>query len=104
MVPENYVQVLSDPPEPDEPPPPPPSLSTFSNTQNTYPNLDLFNTSNASRTSVHSNHSPPYDQHQYMNPGIFNNWQPQDSSTWSSSTQRNVRYKYIHVFITGGAE
>ncbi|CAM2700114.1 unnamed protein product [Rotaria socialis] len=77
VIPQNYVEALSDLPEPNEPPPPP--LSSFSNPANVYFNRDLTNTNfNTSKTSI-----PTFDPPQYMNPTTYSNWQSQDPPAWS---------------------
>ncbi|CAF3611984.1 unnamed protein product [Adineta steineri] len=81
VIPENYVQALADPPEPNEPPPPPPPMSTFANSNNNYPNLDVFNSNN---NVAKSSFPPPYDQHQYMNPNTYNNWQAPEQPAWQA--------------------
>ncbi|MCC7159899.1 MAG: hypothetical protein IT281_10225 [Ignavibacteria bacterium] len=80
VIPQNYVEALSDLPEPNEPPPPP--LSSFSNPANTYLNRDLTNTNY--NTSKPSSQTPPNDPPQYMNPSPYNNWQSQDPPAWSA--------------------
>ncbi|CAF0938089.1 unnamed protein product [Adineta steineri] len=59
-------------------------MSTFTNSNNNYPNLDVFNSNN---NVAKSSFPPPYDQHQYMNPNTYNNWQAPEQPAWQAPEQ-----------------